>query len=352
MVTEMKCDIKEQVDLYFNMLRIRRVEEAIAERYKEQKMRTPVHLSIGQEAVASAVGFLLRHDDYAVSTHRGHAHYLGKGGSLKAMIAEMHGKVTGCCRGRGGSMHLIDTSVGFMGSTAIVGNTIPIGVGLGLSIKLSGKDSISCVFVGDGAIEEGVFFESLNFAVLKNLPVLFICENNRYSVYSPFSKRQPAERNIYDIAKAIGAKIDYTDGYDLAKTYNVIHGAIDSIRQGAGTHFLEFETYRWREHCGPNYDNDIGYRTESEYLSWRERDPVEKFKEYLIENCKINPNHFQQMEESIQQEIEEAFDFAELSAFPESIEAITGEYKQSEVPKDYSKNLYGLVEPVSRENAI
>src|SRR3990167_3861346 len=135
----MKHDITLQVELYYRMLRIRRVEEAIAERYQQQKMRTPVHLSIGQEAVAAVVGYLLHNDDYAVSTHRSHAHYLGKGGSLKSMIAEMHGKVTGCCRGRGGSMHLIDLSVGFMGSTAIVGNTIPIGVGLGLSIQLSGE---------------------------------------------------------------------------------------------------------------------------------------------------------------------------------------------------------------------
>src|SRR3990167_11160280 len=138
------------------------------------------------------------------------------------MIAEMHGKVTGCCRGRGGSMHLIDTSVGFMGSTAIVGNTIPIGVGLGLSLKFSGKGNVSCVFLGDGAIEEGVFFESLNIAVLKKLPVLFICENNRYSVYSPFSKRQPTERKIHEIAKAIGAVTYHGDGYDVLASYDMV----------------------------------------------------------------------------------------------------------------------------------
>ena len=154
----MKDNMPAKTNLFYTMLRIRRVEEAIADRYKEQKMRTPVHLSIGQESIAAVVGSQLHREDYCVSTHRAHAHYLAKGGSLKAMVAEIYGKVTGCCRGRGGSMHLIDTAVGFMGSTAIVGNTIPIGVGLGLSLKLSGEGKISCIFLGDGAIEEGVFF--------------------------------------------------------------------------------------------------------------------------------------------------------------------------------------------------
>ena len=174
MVYSVRPDVKK--DLLYQMLRIRLIEEAIAERYPEQKMRTPTHLSIGQEAVPAAISQCLNKTDYAVSTHRGHAHYFGKGGDLNAMIAELHGKVTGCSRGRGGSMHLIDESVGFMGSTAIVGNTIPIGIGLGLSAKLDAKGQISCIFLGDGAIEEGVFFESLNIAVVQKLPVMFICE--------------------------------------------------------------------------------------------------------------------------------------------------------------------------------
>ena len=284
----MKCDMKTQMDLFYSMLRIRRIEEAIALRYKEQKMRTPVHLSIGQEAVAVAVGRQLQQDDLVVSTHRAHAHYLAKGGSLKAMIAEIYGKVTGCCRGRGGSMHLVDKSAGFMGSTAIVGNTIPIGVGLGLSLQLSGKKNVSCIFVGDGAVEEGVFFESLNFAVLKNLPVLFICENNRYSVYSPFEKRQPKSRNIFEVAKAMGARTFHGDGYDLFESYEIVSSALESIRQNSGVHFLEFETYRWLEHCGPNYDNDIGYRTEAEFLAWKKRDPIEYIGNYLIEKNNLN----------------------------------------------------------------
>lgn len=315
------------INLYFSMLRIRRIEEAIAERYKEQKMRTPVHLSIGQESIAAIVGSQLHHDDYCVSTHRAHAHYLAKGGSLKAMIAEIYGKVTGCCRGRGGSMHLIDRTVGFMGSTAIVGNTIPIGVGLGLSLKLSRKEKISCIFLGDGAIEEGVFFESLNFAVLKKLPVLFICENNRYSVYSPFTKRQPSDRKIYEIAKAMGAITNYQDSYDVLSTYDVVNHAISSLRKGSGPHFLELETYRWREHCGPNYDNDIGYRTEQEFLSWKIRDPIETFKKYLLDNIMLSSTDLDSMEMKIRCEIDEAFNFAEISPFPDPVEAITGQYK-------------------------
>src|SRR3990167_7928856 len=323
----MKHNVKTQINLFYSMLRIRRVEEAIAEQYKEQKMRTPVHLAIGQESMAAAVGCQLRHEDYCVSTHRAHAHYLAKGGSLKAMISEIYGKVTGCCRGRGGSMHLIDTAVGFMGSTAIVGNTIPIGVGLGLSAKLSKNGKISCIFLGDGAIEEGAFFESLNIAVLKKLPVLFVCENNRYSVYSPFAKRQPPDRKIYDIAKAMGAATQYENSYNVLASYDVVGKAITAIREGDGPQFLELETYRWREHCGPNYDNDLGYRTEAEFLSWKAKDPVETFQSYLREKGFLSQALLQEMENNINQEIQEAFDFAEQSSFPDSIEATTGQYK-------------------------
>jgi len=187
-LAETRSDIAAQLDpdlrreLLFQMKRIRRVEEQIAARYPEGRMRCPTHLSTGQEAVAAAVGKALRRDDLAVSGHRAHAHYLGKGGDLKAMIAEIYGKVGGCSRGRGGSMHLIDVSVGFEGSTAIVANSIPVGVGMALAAKLKKSGQVSCVFFGDGAVEEGVFYDSVNFAVVKQLPVLFLCENNLYSV--------------------------------------------------------------------------------------------------------------------------------------------------------------------------
>jgi len=154
-------------------MRIRAVEEKIAAEYNNQRMRCPTHLSIGQEAVPSAISSCINKNDFAVSTHRGHAHYLAKGGDLKAMIAEIYGKETGCSKGKGGSMHLIDTKVGFMGTSAIVGNSIPVGVGLALSCKLKKSDQISIVYLGDGAVEEGVFYESLNFSILQKLRVLF-----------------------------------------------------------------------------------------------------------------------------------------------------------------------------------
>ena len=155
------------LQLLYQMKRIRKVEEGIAARYPEGKMRCPTHLSVGQEAVPAAIALTLNHSDFAIGTHRGHGHYLGKGGNLGSMIAEIYGKVTGCSHGRGGSMHLIDMKVGFMGTTAIVGNSIPIGVGLGLSIQLHGTDQLSCIFLGDGAVEEGVFYESANFAAVR-----------------------------------------------------------------------------------------------------------------------------------------------------------------------------------------
>ncbi|NBW52030.1 MAG: thiamine pyrophosphate-dependent dehydrogenase E1 component subunit alpha, partial [Betaproteobacteria bacterium] len=194
----MKPDIAKQ--LLHQMRRIRHVELEIARRYGEGKMRCPTHLSVGQEAVAAAVGLALRQTDLAVSGHRAHAHYLAKGGSLPAMLAEIYGRVDGCSRGKGGSMHLVDESVGFMGSTAIVAGTIPVGVGLAYGIKCKKSDQVSCVFHGDATVEAGVFFESVNFAVVKRLPVLFVCENNLYSVYSPLSVRQPQGRSIAQMA--------------------------------------------------------------------------------------------------------------------------------------------------------
>jgi len=302
--------------LLHNMKRIRAVEEEIAERYSEWEMRCPTHLSIGQEAVAAVVGHLLNHDDLAVSTHRAHAHYIGKGGDLKAMIAEIYGKETGCSKGRGGSMHLIDKSVGFMGSTAIVGGTIPIGTGLALGMKYRKTEQISCIFVGDGAIEEGAFYESANFAALHQLPILFICENNLYSVYSSLSKRQPTGRKIHELAKEIGLSSDYADGNDIMQIYEILEPTINAVRAGKGPSFIEFSTYRWREHCGPNFDNDIGYRSEEEFAEWKMKDPISSFQHQLKVSSFIDDNILIDMDEKIENEIKEAFNFAQESNFP------------------------------------
>ena len=310
-------------EIYKTMLRIRMVEEEIAKRYSEWKMRCPTHLSIGQEAVAAAVGKCLTNNDYVVSTHRSHAHYLGRGGSLKKMIAELYGKKTGCSGGRGGSMHLIDEKVGFKGSTAIVGNTMPIGVGLALSIQLKKEKNISCIYVGDGSIEEGVFYESVNFAAVRKLPVLFVCENNMYSVYSPLSVRQPKNRKIYEMVEALGIESSYGKGDDVGEIYNQSNAAIKKIRNTGAPQFIEFSTYRWREHCGPNYDNDIGYRTEDEFILWKSKDPL------MLLQKKLNLDNATQTELKleIQSEINSAFDFAEESAFPDASTLYNNIYK-------------------------
>jgi TPP-dependent pyruvate/acetoin dehydrogenase alpha subunit len=326
MIKTVGADIAKS--LMFCMKRIRAVEETIATRYPEGKMRCPTHLCTGQEAVSAGVGGLLRKDDFAVSTHRAHGHYLAKGGDLKRMMAEIYGKSTGCSSGKGGSMHLIDLSVGFMGSTPIVGGTIPVGTGIGFSISLHGTDQISCVFLGDGAVEEGVFFESINFAALKNLPVLYICENNFYSVYSPLSVRQPAGRNNFELVRSIGVRSDSGDGNDVMDVYAKTDRAIRSIRAGDGPYFLEFATYRWREHCGPQFDNDIGYRTEEEYLKWKDRDPIALFEAAMKKECASRADEIAQMDSMIAREVADAFHFAETSPFPSPAEISTHLYSK------------------------
>ncbi len=310
--------------LLHRMTRIRAVEEEIAARYTEWKMRCPTHLSIGQEAVPAAIGAVLGDADLAVSTHRGHAHYLGKGGDLPAMIAEIYGKATGCAAGKGGSMHLIDRKVGFMGTSAIVGNSIPIGVGLGLALQTRNSGHLACVFLGDGAIEEGVFYESANFAAVRKLPVLFVCENNLYSVYAPLSERQPAGRKIFEMVAALGIPSASGDGNDAILCQKMLSTAADHIRSGRGPFFLEFATYRWREHCGHAYDNNLGYRTQEEFAAWQARDPIARLRNDILTAHPAATAEFAEMEKAIAEEVAAAFAFAEASPFPEPEQAFTG----------------------------
>ena len=296
--------------LFESMLRIRLVEESIANKYSEQKMRCPTHLSIGQEAIAVGVCANLTSQDQVLSTHRAHAHYLAKGGCLNSMMAEIYGKASGCSKGMGGSMHLIDTSVGFMGSTAIVGNTIPVAVGLALEKKLTRKKSIACVFFGDGATEEGAFYESVNFAIIHSLPILFICENNLYSVYSGLEVRQPVDRKIYKMVSAMGISAQHGNGNDVEEVARKVKQAKTMIMKSGGPQFLEFDTYRWREHCGPNFDNNIGYREESEFLKWKKKDPLKNF---YSENSQ---KYIDRKIDTISQEIDDAHQFADDSKFP------------------------------------
>lgn len=321
------CDKTELgLRLLRHMHRVRAVEEEIAERYPEGKMRCPTHLSTGQEAVPAALAECLLTSDFAVSTHRGHAHYLAKGGNLNAMIAEIYGKATGCSRGKGGSMHLVDLQVSFMGTSAIVGNSIPIGVGLALSAQYKGTDQASCVFFGDGATEEGVYYESLNFAALRRLPVLFVCENNLYSVYSSIQARQPAERSIAGVAKSMGLKTVQGDGNDALTVYEDCAHALADIRAGGGPWLVEYSVYRWREHCGPYYDDDLAYRPAKELEKAKQRDPISLLRRRLATVVAHLDELESAMLREIRDEVDAAFHFAEVSSFPSADEAFVGEY--------------------------
>jgi len=314
------------LELYHKILRIRIVEEKIAELYSQQEMRCPVHLCTGQEAIAVGVCAHLGKEDYVMSNHRGHGHYLAKGGDLKAMMAEIYGRSTGCSKGKGGSMHLTDLNVNFLGSTPIVGGIIPVATGAAFGIAMKDQDRLTVVFFGDAATEEGVFCESLNFAALKKLPIIFVCENNFFSVYSPLRVRQPKERDNLALAKAYGISGAKGNGNDILEVYQLMEKAVSDIKRGSGPYYLEFDTYRWREHCGPGYDNHLGYREESEFLKWRSLCPVEAYEKKMIEARMINEEQIKELKSKIEAEFEEAVVFAKKSPFPGAEDVFTEVY--------------------------
>lgn len=299
--------------LYRSMLRIRRVEEAIAERYAAQQIRCPVHLSIGQEAVAAGICAALTTQDGVFSSHRAHAHYLAKGGDLKAMLAEIYGKAEGCCKGVGGSMHMIDLAAGFLGAVPIVGATVPLAVGAAWAARLRGEDKVIVVFLGDGTFEEGVVFESINFAVLHKLPVLFVCENNLYACYTRLSTRQ-ADRSIHGVAAACGCKTMNVDGNDALAVFDAASRAVADLREGSLPYFIECATYRLREHCGPNIDDELGYRPEAEVAEWKAACPVGRLEKMLKPGSQ---DMMADIEREIAEEIDEAFICALAGEIPE-----------------------------------
>lgn len=301
--------------LLYSMLRIRRIEEALADRYSEQEMRCPMHLCIGQEAIAVGVCMALSPDDKVFSNHRAHGHYLAKGGDLNAMVAELYGRATGCCGGRGGSMHLIDLDVGFMGATPIVGGTVPLAVGSAWAASLKRTNQVTVVFFGDGCFEEGVVHESLNFAALHKLPVIFVCENNDFSVYTHRNERQP-DRPIYRIAEAHGMTAAFGDGNDVEEVLSISRGAIERARTGMGPQFLEFRTYRWREHCGPDFDDHLNYRTVQEIEAGMNDCPIARYKTKLVLGNKDVEAEFARLENAIHEEINGAFEVALSSRKP------------------------------------
>ena len=321
----MKLEYEKSIELYACMQRIRLVEEAISTRYVEQEMRCPVHLSIGQEAAAAGVCLALETRDKVFSTHRSHAHYLSKGGDLRKMLAEIYGKATGCIGGRGGSMHIMDLDVNMVASIPIVGSCIPLAVGSALADSLDGRDDVSIAYLGDASVEEGVFHESANFAKLRNLPVLFVCENNLYSVYTQLHERQP-DRPITSLAEAHGIPTYHCDGNDVEEVYRSTSNALKNARSNKGPSFLLLDTYRWLEHCGPNFDNDIGYRTEAEFRIWKNRDPVILYKKNLLKKGILTEEGNVELKCEIQKEITAAFDFAKNSPYPDHSTAINHVY--------------------------
>jgi len=295
--------------LYQKLQLIRRVEEEIARIYPSDKIKSPVHLSIGQEAVSVGVCDALRPDDVVAPTYRCHAAYLAKGGNLNSMMAELFGKGAGSAGGKGGSMHLIDAANHVLGASAVVGTTIPIAVGYSLALKREGKGRVAVVFFGDGGTEEGVFSESLNFAALHKLPVLFVCENNFYAIHTPLEKRW-ATRRLCERVETYGIPTNLIDDSDVLEIRRVSDQRIGAMRSGNGPAFLEIHTYRWKEHVGPGQDYDAGYRNIEELRKWQDRDQV------ALIGARLDPALRRKIDAEVDASIADAVNFAENAAWP------------------------------------
>jgi pyruvate dehydrogenase E1 component alpha subunit len=304
--------------MYAAMLTIRRFEERVGDLVEAGEIRCPCHLYIGQEAIAVGVCSALEREDYVWGGHRSHGHYLAKGGDMKAMMAEIYGKATGCSRGRGGSMHLLASEVGLPGTVPLVAATIPLAVGSALASKLRKDRRVSVAFFGDGATEEGHFHESVNLAALYRLPVLFVCENNLYSSHMHLLERR-AKDNIHQTAEAHGLPGSRLDGNDVLAVYQASVEAASRAREGAGPTLLECRTFRWRGHVGPAWDMDVGVKRKDELQQWLPRDPVAKARQQLAE-AGVSAAELQSVEGTIQAEVEAAVEFARSSPYPHTNE--------------------------------
>jgi TPP-dependent pyruvate/acetoin dehydrogenase alpha subunit len=303
-------------EIYRQLYLIRTVEERVADIYPSDKIRSPVHLSIGQEAVSVAVCLPLRPDDTIFGTYRGHGTYLAKGGDLNAMMAELYGKATGCAHGKGGSMHLVDPDCGVMGTSAVVGTGIANAVGYAYAMPLIGRGRVVAAMFGDGAVEEGVFSESINFAALHSLPIVFVCEHNQYAIHSHVRARQPTDR-LVDRMRTYGIDAHRVPRNDVLLMLDAMTAAVEKARHGEGPIFLEFETYRWREHVGPGEDYDLGYRSREDLEPWIADDQVRRLGAMLDEGEK------QGIEADVDRRIDAAVEFAEASPFPDPAELLT-----------------------------
>jgi TPP-dependent pyruvate/acetoin dehydrogenase alpha subunit len=306
--------------LYHSIKRIRRAEEVIAKIYPTDKIKSPVHLGIGHEAIQVGICENLQKEDIVFGYYRSHPLYLAKGGSMKGMMAELFGKITGCAHGWGGSMHLVDLEHNVMSTTAIVASSVPNAVGYAYTLKLQKSKQVVVSFFGDGATEEGVVAESWNFAALHNLPVLFVCENNELAIHTKRSQRQSA-LDICARARANGVPDTRISEYNIETIYSVAGDLVNKIREGSGPQFLEIATSRWLEHVGPGEDFKLGYRTEDEVTPFREQDEVQRLGRLLDDDVKA------EIDQAIEDEISQAIEFAEASEFPQKEELLKYVYK-------------------------
>ena len=314
----MKYSDEFLVGLYRTMIRIRLCEESLVAPIISGEIRTPCHLCSGQEAIAAGVCATLNEKDLIFGNHRSHGHFLAKGGDLKEMVAEIFARETGCSRGRGGSMHLIDPEKGMLGSAPIVAGTISLAVGAALAISIQGDDRVAVSFFGDGATGEGVLYESLNFAALNKLPIVFVCENNFYATHMPICDCR-VESHIYSVAKPFCVESSQVDGNDVLAVYAAAEKAVNVCRLGEGPFFLECLTYRQRGHVGPD-DNIQGchmdIRPKEEIEEWMKRDPIKLFKTYLSDQEHIDDSVLAGIRKEVQSEVEAAHRFANESLSP------------------------------------
>ena len=304
----------EVAEFYRKMLLIRRFEEASARLYMQRLIGGFLHLYIGEEAVAVGAISLLEPQDYIITHYRDHGHALARGLDPKACMAELCGRSTGASGGMGGSMHLFDASLNFMGGHAIVGGQLPIGVGIGLGIQMQGKNAAVMVFFGDGAVNEGEFHESMNLASLWKLPVVFFLENNLYGMGTHVDKTHAAGRDIFNSAEYYKIPAVQIDGMDLMEVREAASEALRRVRTGNGPVFIEAMTYRYRGH---SMADPVKYRDNSEVEEWRINDPIDRFKALVLEEGLITPPEIEQIQNEIAKTIEEAIDYAKESPFPE-----------------------------------
>jgi pyruvate dehydrogenase E1 component alpha subunit len=304
-------DRDHALHLLREMLRIRRFEEKCAELYSATKIRGFLHLYIGEEAVAVGVMQALLADDAVVATCREHGHALARGVAPGAIMAEMYGKVEGCSRGRGGSMHLFDAATRFYGGNAIVGGGLPLAVGLALADKMRGLPRVTACFFGEGAVAEGEFHESMNLASLWKLPVLFCCENNLYAMGTALS-RSESQIDLTAKAASYAVPAEAIDGMDVLAVERSARRATEAVRSGEGPHFLELQTYRFRAHS--MYDPEL-YRDKTEVEAWKQRGPIVTFTRRLAEAGLLSDAELQAIDAEVQREVQEAVDFAEAGSW-------------------------------------